>query len=382
MEGRIDLLTKNGLTGLILVLVFLGMFLNIKLSSWVAFGIPFSFLGMFILGTFYGITINMISLFGMILVVGILVDDGIVIAENIYAHFEKGKSAKQAAIDGTMEVLPSVCSSVITTIVAFSVLFFVEGLEMMREMAFVVIACLIFSILEGMITLPSHLSKKSVLEETKEKPYGFGLGILFMLMGIASWVIAYCIFPLQATWDIVLFPVVLSFFGLFMLYAGFSKSPIEGKVRAAADSFIKWVRDHLFTQTVSLLVGQTKRWYRFTFFIPLFFTVFVISLLVNGTLSSTFFPNIQPDFFTIEVAYTPGTNEKETEKFINQATLILLEENNRIKKQTGDEIMTYYTSNIGFTQNIGQAGNHTGGISVFVNAEDSEIPLDTPNNSA
>ncbi|MBL6668406.1 MAG: efflux RND transporter permease subunit [Crocinitomicaceae bacterium] len=377
LEGRIDLLTKNGLTGLILVLVFLGMFLNIKLSSWVAFGIPFSFLGMFVLGIFYGITINMISLFGMILVVGILVDDGIVIAENIYAHFEKGKSAKQAAIDGTMEVLPSVCSSVITTIVAFSVLFFVEGLEMMREMAFVVIACLIFSILEGIITLPSHLSKKSVLEEAKEKPYGLGLGILFMITGIVSCAMAYYIFPIEPAWDIILFPVVLSLFGLFILYAGFSKSPIEAKVRATADSFIKWFRDHLFTQTVSLLVGQTKRWYRFSFFIPLFFTVFVISLLVNGTLSSTFFPNIQPDFFTIEVAYTPGTNEKETEKFIEQATFILLEENNRIKKQSGDEIMTYYTSNIGFTQNIGQAGNHTGGISVFVNAEDSEIPLDT-----
>ena len=377
LEGRIDLLTKNGLTGLILVLVFLGMFLNIKLSSWVAFGIPFSFLGMFVLGIFYGITINMISLFGMILVVGILVDDGIVIAENIYAHFEKGKSAKQAAIDGTMEVLPSVCSSVITTIVAFSVLFFVEGLEMMREMAFVVIACLIFSILEGIITLPSHLSKKSVLEEAKEKSYGFGLGILFMITGIVSCAMAYYIFPIEPAWDIILFPVVLSLFGLFILYAGFSKSPIEAKVRATADSFIKWFRDHLFTQTVSLLVGQTKRWYRFSFFIPLFFTVFVISLLVNGTLSSTFFPNIQPDFFTIEVAYTPGTNEKETEKFIEQATFILLEENNRIKKQSGDEIMTYYTSNIGFTQNIGQAGNHTGGISVFVNAEDSEIPLDT-----
>ncbi len=377
LEGRIDLLTKNGLTGLVLVLVFLGMFLNIKLSSWVAFGIPFSFLGMFILGTFYGITINMISLFGMILVVGILVDDGIVIAENIYAHFEKGKSAKQAAIDGTMEVLPSVCSSVITTIVAFSVLFFIEGLEMMREMAFVVIACLIFSILEGIITLPSHLSKKSVLEESKEKPFSFGMGVFLMCIGIALFVLAYFVFPLKPSWDLILFPIALSLFGLFILFAGFSKSPIEAKVRSTADSFIKWIRDHLFKQTVSLLVGKTKSWYRFTFFIPLFFTVFVISMLVNGTLSSTFFPNIQPDFFTIEVAYTPGTNEKETEKFIEQATLILLEENNRIKKQSGDEIMTYYTSNIGFTQNIGQAGNHTGGISVFVNAEDSEIPLDT-----
>jgi multidrug efflux pump subunit AcrB len=78
LNGRIQLLTSNGISGLILVLVFLGLFLNVKLSGWVAFGIPFAFFGMFIIGTFYGMTINMISLFGMILVVGILVDDGIV----------------------------------------------------------------------------------------------------------------------------------------------------------------------------------------------------------------------------------------------------------------------------------------------------------------
>lgn len=92
LNQRIQLLSDNGLMGLILVLLFLGLFLNLKLSAWVAFGIPFSFLGMFIMGIPYGMSINMISLFGMILVVGILVDDGIVIAENIYTHFEKGKT--------------------------------------------------------------------------------------------------------------------------------------------------------------------------------------------------------------------------------------------------------------------------------------------------
>ena len=248
LEGRIELLTKNGITGLILVLVFLGLFLNIKLSSWVAFGIPFSFLGMFIFGTFYGITINMISLFGMILVVGILVDDGIVIAENIYAHFEKGKTPKQAAIDGTMEVLPSVCSSVITTIVAFSVLFFVEGLEMMREMAFVTIACLIFSILEGIITLPSHLSKKSVLEEQKVNSYSLGIGILILILGITSFGAGYYLFPSNGTWDTLLFPLSLFLFGLYLAYAGFSKSPIEKSIRSAADSFIRWIRDSIFRE--------------------------------------------------------------------------------------------------------------------------------------
>ncbi len=377
LEGRIDLLTKNGLTGLILVLLFLGLFLNIKLSSWVAFGIPFSFLGMFILGSFYGITINMISLFGMILVVGILVDDGIVIAENIYAHFEKGKSAKLAAIDGTMEVLPSVCSSVITTIVAFSVLFFVEGLEMMREMAFVTIGCLIFSILEGFITLPTHLSKKSVLEQSPVRPLSLTQGIGFILLGAALITAGIYLYPAEKASLDVLFPGVLILCGVFCIFSGFSKSPIETKIRFLADFIIKWIRDKMFQDTVSLLVGSKRKWYRLSFFAPMLFTVFVVGMLINGTLSSTFFPNIQPDFFTIEVAYNPGTNVNQTKVFIGKATQILIEENEKIKKETGDELMTYYTSNVGFSQNIGQFGNHTGSINVFVNAENTTYPLDT-----
>ena len=103
----------------------------------------------------------MISLFGMILVVGILVDDGIVIAENIYSHYERGKPAHIAALDGTIEVFTSVLSSVITTVVAFSILLFVEGLEMMREMAFVVISCLLFSLVEAFLVLPGHLGQKN-----------------------------------------------------------------------------------------------------------------------------------------------------------------------------------------------------------------------------
>ena len=91
--------------GLFLVCLVLGLFLSLRLSLWVAFGIPFSFIGMISFGILYGMTINMISLFGMILVVGILVDDGIVIAENIYAHFERGKSPMRAALDGTSEVM-------------------------------------------------------------------------------------------------------------------------------------------------------------------------------------------------------------------------------------------------------------------------------------
>jgi multidrug efflux pump subunit AcrB len=104
LQERIDLLTSNGWQGFLLVMLCLGFFLSLRVSFWVAFGIPISFLGLFAIGWVYGMTINMISLFGMIIVIGILVDDGIVISENIYAHFERGKSPMRAAIDGTLEV--------------------------------------------------------------------------------------------------------------------------------------------------------------------------------------------------------------------------------------------------------------------------------------
>ena len=143
------MLLDNGLLGLLLVLIVLGFFLNLRLSIWVAAGIPISFLGMFMFGALFGITINMISLFGMILVVGIIVDDGIVIAENIYAHYERGKSAYRATLDGTLEVMSAVFTSILTTVVAFSVLMFIEGMEQMKEMAFVVIASLLFSLIEA-----------------------------------------------------------------------------------------------------------------------------------------------------------------------------------------------------------------------------------------
>ena len=105
LQQRLDLLMRNGLMGLALVLLLLSFFLNMRMAFWVSIGIPFAFMGMFIVLYFVEITINAISLFGMIIVVGILVDDAIVVGENIYAHFERGKPPLQAAIDGAFEML-------------------------------------------------------------------------------------------------------------------------------------------------------------------------------------------------------------------------------------------------------------------------------------
>lgn len=378
LNDRITLLTSNGISGLVLVLIFLGLFLNIKLSAWVAFGIPFSFLGMFILGMAYGMTINMISLFGMILVVGILVDDGIVIAENIYSHFERGKSPEKAAIDGTIEVLPSVFSSIITTIVAFSVLFFVEGLEMMREMAFVAIACLSFSLFEAFFILPAHLAHQKILQENTNPSYSVWKGLGMLLLGIFIVFIGGWLFPkTEPSFGTVLFPFSLFIFGGMLCLKGFSNSPLELFIRGGADKGIKYVRDVWFKESVEMIVGTKRKWYRLTFFFPLIFTIVTFGMLGSGTISATFFPNIPPDFFSIEAAYNPGDNKEQTQRFIDKATLILLEENERIIKENGDSLMTYFSSNIGFSQNLGQAGNHTGALSVFVDVENSKTPLDT-----
>jgi multidrug efflux pump subunit AcrB len=172
IDSQLSILIDNGLLGVVLVILLLSLLLNIRLSLWVAWGIPASFLGMFILANLSGVTINMISLFGMILIIGILVDDGVVIGENIFTHFEKGKSPRRAAIDGTMEVLPAVFTSVTTTMIAFMPLFFIEGqMEMMYEMAFVVVACLAFSLLEGMFVLPGHLANPRVLKPQNKKSF-------------------------------------------------------------------------------------------------------------------------------------------------------------------------------------------------------------------
>ncbi len=377
LNQRIDLLTGNGLFGLILVLIFLGLFLNIKLSAWVAFGIPFSFLGMFVIGSVYGMSINMISLFGMILVVGILVDDGIVIAENIYSHFERGKTAKQAALDGTMEVLPSVFSSVLTTMVAFSVLLYVEGLEMMREMAFVVLACLAFSLFEAFIILPAHLGHRNILSEPKNPRYSLPIGALLVVIGIATvWLGAFLISTVDISLGTMLFPMGLFALGAVLFLQGFSQSPLEKIIRGNADKGIKYVRDNFFKTAVETFVGKNFKMYNVTFFIPMIITFLTIGMMVTKTIGFTFFPDIPPDFFNVEVAYKPGDNIEKTERFIEVASQVLKEENEKIQKENGDSLVRYSTSNIGFTSNLGQAGNHTGSLMVFLDNEGSSTPAD------
>ena len=159
VRDRIQLLRKNGLQGLILVFLVLAAFLDLRLAFWVALGVPVAVLGSCGALLAAGQTLNMLSLFAFLLALGIVVDDAIVIGENIYSHRQQGKDFVNAAIDGAVEVLPSVAASVTTTIIAFTPMLFVSGImgKFIAVMPLAVIAMLVISLVESTLILPCHL---------------------------------------------------------------------------------------------------------------------------------------------------------------------------------------------------------------------------------
>ncbi|MFN3875179.1 MAG: efflux RND transporter permease subunit, partial [Flavobacteriales bacterium] len=212
LRQRIDMLLENGLQGFCLVLITLALFLNWRLAFWVALSIPVSFAGMFIMAPAF-ITINVMSLFGMILVVGILVDDGIVITESIYQEHERGHPPMQAALIGMRKVIGAVISSVLTTVAAFTTFFFIEGRlgDFAPALAFVVISTLLVSLFEAAYILPAHVTHSislsrapknrlelfmdGVMASLREKRYGpfldrvlrhrmLAFGIAFFLLAV------------------------------------------------------------------------------------------------------------------------------------------------------------------------------------------------------
>ncbi len=173
LQARLRLLMKNGFFGFVLVFVVLALFLRLSLAVWVALGIPISFLGGFALMPSLDVSINMISLFAFIVVLGIVVDDAIVVGENVYSHFQRGKHAVEASIAGTSEVLKPVVFAVLTTIAAFAPILGVTGIigKFMRVIPLVVIATLIFSLIESLLILPAHLSHVKRREDPLHPPF-------------------------------------------------------------------------------------------------------------------------------------------------------------------------------------------------------------------
>ncbi|MBB1467091.1 efflux RND transporter permease subunit [Pseudoalteromonas sp. SG41-5] len=174
VKSRIATLTTNALQGGILVLALLTLFLRPAIAFWVFIGIPVSFMGAFLAMPLFGVTLNIMSLFGFILVLGIVVDDAIVTGENVYTHLKTAESGEQAAIRGTQEVATPVTFGVLTTVAAFLPLAFIEGGRgaLFAQIPVVVIPVLLFSLIESKFVLPAHL-KYIKLRHQKGEPSKF-----------------------------------------------------------------------------------------------------------------------------------------------------------------------------------------------------------------
>ena len=160
LRARINLLSRNGILGMSLVFFLLWLFMDLRLSFWGGMGIPISLAGALFILWSMGATINMVSLFGFIMVLGIVVDDAIVVGESIYVHRQRGESPLKAAVEGVSEVAMPVVAAVITTVVAFIPLANVGGImgKFIAILPTVVISCLLISLVECLFLLPAHLS--------------------------------------------------------------------------------------------------------------------------------------------------------------------------------------------------------------------------------
>lgn len=254
---RTELLLKNGIQGVALVLFFLSLFLRPRLALWVAFGLPVSFFGMFMVVNALDVTINVLSLFGMIIVIGILVDDGIVIAENIFQHYENGKTRIRAAIDGTMEVVPAITSAILTTMIAFSTFFYLDGRigEFFMEVTIVVMLTLAFSLLEAFVILPAHIAHSKVLT-TNQKTYRFN-----------AW----------------------------------------------GDQVMDFLRDKFYAPCLRWALKYKP----ISFAILISLLMITFAAMKGGVIKSTFFPVIASDQITVNLTMPQGVNPTETDSLIS-----------------------------------------------------------------
>ncbi|MCX8045161.1 MAG: efflux RND transporter permease subunit [Desulfobacterota bacterium] len=305
LTQRLELLTKNGIFGFCLVIVVLGFFMNLYLSFWVSVGIPTAFAGMFIVIALLGTTINAIALFGMIIVVGMLVDDAIVVGENIYAHYERGEPAIQAAIDGTYEMLGPVFTSVFTTMIAFVPFFFLDGFlgKFIWNLALVVIVALAFSMLEAFFILPSHLAHSKGLH-----PHT-------------------------------------------------TNHRLRRRIEAVIDFFTY--------RAYAPVLRATLRHKWITVIAPVAFVLLTVGLVRGGFIGLTFFPFIDFDTLPINLSLVAGTQEHETERILAGIEQVCWEVNKQLtaERPDGRDVILGILREVG-SNDFGDTGSHAGKLTL------------------
>ncbi|MGD8860398.1 MAG: efflux RND transporter permease subunit [Myxococcales bacterium] len=266
---RQDLLMSNSQLGLILVILVLGLFLEVRLAFWVTLGIPISFIGSLLFLPALDVSINMISLFAFIVTLGMVVDDAIIVGEAIHKHRRDGMGAMDAAIAGVREVARPVTFSILTTVIAFLPLLFVPGMagKFFRNIPLVVISVLAISLVESLMVLPAHLSHD-------KSPVTTILGYPFRLLD--------------------------SIFGLIFRFR-----PVDWLLRQQQrfSHFLEWFIDRVYGG--QLLAAA--HWRYTTVALCIGMLVLTIGLVAGGRIAFLFLPKVDGDVVSARIEMPVGT---------------------------------------------------------------------------
>ncbi|MCX4189220.1 efflux RND transporter permease subunit [Methylophaga sp. OBS3] len=286
---RINLLLKNGLGGLVLVLATLFLFLHGRVAFWVAVGIPVSFMTALFVLYLLGGSINMISLFGLIMALGIIVDDAIVVGEDSFTHYQKGEGSLTASEGGARRMLAPVLSSSLTTIASFIPLMLISGVigNILFDIPFVVICVIIASLIECFLILPGHL-RHSFLKMHHTEPSNF---------------------------------------------------------RRRLDNGFDYIREQLFRPAVTSAVKN--RW--ITVSIALSMLILAVGLLVGGRISFTFFPSPEGTTVLANARFVAGTPQSEATKFLQH----LNESLDAVRKELPQDVVELAVSKSGTAETAG-----------------------------
>lgn len=313
LQERIDLLLDNGLIGLLLVFIILWLFLDLRLSFWAAMGIPISIAGALGIMWLYGATLNMVSLFGLIMVLGIIVDDAIVVGESIYVARQKGRSRLEAATEGAREVALPVIAAVTTTIVAFIPLGFIGGImgKFIAIVPVVVISCLLISLVECLVLLPAHLNNLPDPNERKALPAGRAMAF---------------------------------------------------RIHHFTNDSLVWVAENLYAGFLRIVL----RWRYVTLATSLSIFLATIGIVAGGILKFELFPSVDSDTLTATVEFPDGTPMPVTEEAVARLEAALNRIAEREKTLSGDPLVKNTFALIGSVIQEGppRSGNHLASLRV------------------
>ena len=306
LRGRLDTLLGSARLGFLLVLLVLALFLRPRLSFWVSVGVPVSFLGALALLPAFGMSIDAITIFALILVLGILVDDAIVIAENVHTHQQRGGNLLRDSIRGAQEMSVPVIFGVLTTMTAFIPFLLSPGTmgQLMSILAIVVISCLAFSVIESQLVLPAHLGHRHATRPAAE--------VTLMVLPIFALALSVLVSELRS----YLALLVLAVATLLALHRA-------GRLDRPAAALLEWqagfarTLEHFTRHTFRQRVEQALAWRYTTISIAVALLLIALGALAGGRLPFSFFPPLDGDRVIARLTMPLGTPAEVTEAAVD-----------------------------------------------------------------